>query len=257
MIEFIREFVIMSEGDKLMNEVRRIRECFSRGNIVLNPSGISVVYTELPWVTQCFDVDFQNTFETFREIVNSSQYISMSINPGKSITYNFRIPDMFDDTIMYPQLTHELSLEELETIYEEMRNESEGNSDLFQFFDGADFSDDSDIADRLREFIAFDSNKHQSNVVNLPVVFRFGKLKESIQVLQRHGFPDIEISEPEFRDDIEPTGFVSICFDPDVKSITFFMDENMREFQKMCGIARSMDIEANIEDGFSSITFFA
>lgn len=240
-----------------MNEIQQIRECFSRGNVVLSPSGISVIYTELPQVTQCFDVDFQNTFDTFREIVNSSQYISVSINPGKSIAYNFRIPDMFDDAIMYTQLSHELSLEELEAISNEINDNESGNSDLFQFFDGADFEDDCDISNRLREFIAFDREKHKSGIIDLPVVSRFGKLRESIKVLQRRGFPDIEISEPQFRDDIEPTGFVSIWFDPNMKSITFFMDDNMREFQKMCSVARNADIEANIEDGFSSITFFA
>ena len=224
-----------------------IRRVFSKGNIVLSPEGISVIYTHKDgWVTQSLSVtpEEYDWKQTILGLLEKSERFGISYRAGKFVKFLFENHGVCEEYVLYPPLDHEVSLEEfLASIEDEPMNE-----EFFDFFLGVDLSDDDEVIQKFLEYC--DSFKYDGLFIGN--TRRWLDYRKAVVEFAMALGAEVEVFEP----DAEFSGAVEIRFPEEIRKTIWFSEKSTGELQKIITDSSEMCIECNVSDGFLNITFY-
>jgi len=145
--------VCMMGGVISMDYVNELHKLFSKATMAIDNRGISAMYS---------NEALQNVFSTLgpspydekwrsrllRELLSRSEAFDVVLKPDELSALRFSIEGISNDTVLYPPIERQLTVEELRSITEEAcanRPLSEEGERFLSFFVGADLTDEDEV----------------------------------------------------------------------------------------------------------------
>ena len=236
----------------MQENISEIREAFSKASIVIDNAGISAIYTDIEnFITQPGKNNADSFFRVFRNLIGSSKEFDVSIVAGKSIKLKFKSKDLTSDTVFYPPMEHQISIEELREVFDEDSG-GKKSREFVEFLSGIDFSDDDDRSRKFNEW--FDRLARENpEPISLPARIRFNKMLTVLHKLNSVGFLSHDIMEPE----IGFHGCMSIDFEDNPRNNKRFFGKSKSDLLKLIDLSTGISFELNVDSGIFGITFYA
>lgn len=228
-------------------DIEAIRNAFCKGGIAISQNGVTAFYNyKERWLAQSF---FDKSYDIFKKLLKSCEEFRISYVKGRVFKLEFINNINGQAIILFPPISPEISIEELEEILNDIPDRL--NEDLIEFFIGVDLDDDDEVLDAFREFLRYEEN-NKDKVIFLPLILRWKSIVDKgVEFADMCGFSlDIDNS-----DGVDCFGSITLIL-PEETHSTILVGKSKKLFEEIIDLSSGIDLELNIAEGFLYLTFY-